>query len=261
MWRTLRHADTGDVPVKRALLFLFVCWPTVAGAQDAEPSLAQIHFRAATLYYQNADYTSALREFELAYELQAHPELLFNISQCHERLGNLREAVATLEQFVAETDNVEQRELNERRLENLRARLDPIEWTDEPTDDDPSPDLAIQDAEHEPPNDGVSGWAVGSLVSFGVATVGLLTFAIVGGLAVAEDSTLMDECLVDGNPACEASRTDRLSTLNTVADVGLGVGLVAAAAGVVFLIVGVNDVSSVQAGVSPDGQGSVAVRF
>ena len=101
------------------ILILSFALSNFALAQDDE---ARIHFEAGSLHYQEANYEAALGEFERAYELSELPALLFNMSQCHERLGHLSEAISTLEGFIAGTEDGPEKARQERRLTNLQRR-------------------------------------------------------------------------------------------------------------------------------------------
>ena len=69
------------------------------------------------------------------------------------------------------------------------------------------------------------------IVAYSVAGVGLATFAIAGALALAKDAQLEDDC----SPNCTNAEVNLLSTEALVADIGLGVGLVAGAVGTILL--------------------------
>ena len=165
--------------------------PATTAAQATEP--ARVHFQAGTQYYERADYESALREFESAYRLAPHAELLFNISQCHERLGNLEAAIETLRAFVSETDNAELRELNTERIANLERRhasqqsQEPSVQADEPPHvEPPTSREAAPPAQSEPSSTlTVVGW-----VAVGAGAAALMAFGVLGGVALAEHSDL-----------------------------------------------------------------------
>ncbi len=87
---------------------------------------------------------------------------------------------------------------------------------------------------------------VGPLVLFGVAGAGLVTFAVAGGLALAEEDTLATSCGVPASdpPTCAPDRLAQLETLTAVADVGWIVAAAAAAAGIVWLAVALSSGTS-----------------
>lgn len=71
----------------------------------------------------------------------------------------------------------------------------------------------------------------------GVGAVGLLTFAISGSLALSSAGELEDTCAAT-MPDCSEDEIGPLETRMLAADIGLGIGLVAATAGVIMVILG-----------------------
>lgn len=71
------------------------------------------------------------------------------------------------------------------------------------------------------------GIGSGPVVLFVVAGLGIATFAVFGPLAMAEHGRLDEDC----GGSCNDEMVADLDTYNLVADVGLGVGILAAAAG------------------------------
>lgn len=60
---------------------------------DAARAQAVVHFQQAERSFEEGLYRDAIREFEAAYRLAPHPDLLFNLAQCHERLGEFGPAI------------------------------------------------------------------------------------------------------------------------------------------------------------------------
>jgi hypothetical protein len=90
---------------------------------DSADELARKHFESGAAYLEQADYESALREFNAAYELSKRAEILLNVATVHERMSHLKEAVAALEQYVAEDPQGEHVETTKIRIENLKKRI------------------------------------------------------------------------------------------------------------------------------------------
>lgn len=90
-------------------------------------------------------------------------------------------------------------------------------------------------------------------VGFGVGMAGLATWAITGGIAAAEKSSLDDDC-PDG--ICAAERTDDLEEAQTLADVAT-IGMVATIAGALWCTIS----WLVQAGLSDDEAESGAAQL
>ena len=129
----------------------------VAEPDPLDEAEARSHFDAGYSYFQEARYDDALTEFTRAYELSPRPALLFNMSQCYERLGRLDEAIRYLEQFI-HADPAD-RAFQERRLANLRVR----QQGDTPDMDEPSeliaPDSARDVTSSSSPGPGGAGSA------------------------------------------------------------------------------------------------------
>lgn len=210
--------------------------PARASAQETSQAesdeQAHLHFQVAAQYYQEADYESALREFESAYRLSQRPQLLYNIALCQQQLGNLDEAVSTLERYLAEVPDVENRPLLEQRLANLRARRDRQQQTGTDPGEE-STEEAPQTPPPPPPSDSTN---IPSIVGFGVAGVGLVSAVIFSVLALTENDRIGAlDC--GATLTCPSSETSALGTYALVADISWGLSLAGAIVGTVFLFV------------------------
>jgi tetratricopeptide (TPR) repeat protein len=82
-----------------AWLLLTTASPAVAdGARDR----ARKHFAEARRLQEAGDYDMAIAEYQRAHEIAPHPELSFNIGQCHRLKGDKRGAIAAYERYLAE---------------------------------------------------------------------------------------------------------------------------------------------------------------
>ena len=223
------------------------------------PGLAQsdergrLHFQAGASYYEAGDYEDALREFARAQELSGKPELFYNISLCHQQLGDLEQAIVSLEAYLGNVEEIENRTNLERRLENFRERL-----AEEAAGGGEEITPAVQDPEPS------SGPNVGAIVGLGVAGVGLVTLVVSGTMALSEKSALEDRGC-GSTIECDAGT---LRTRSLVADIGLGLTVAGATLGMVLWLLGRDDESEDAAAVSvapwagPQGAGaSVMGRF
>src|SRR5919204_38140 len=75
-----------------------------AGAAWAQPDstveLARGLYEKGQRQYALGHFGEARQLFESAYQAKAAPALLFNIAQCHRKLGDLREAAALYRSFL-----------------------------------------------------------------------------------------------------------------------------------------------------------------
>ncbi|MFO0684424.1 MAG: hypothetical protein U0234_20390 [Sandaracinus sp.] len=218
----MQRAFLAWAPLLAALVMLAL--PALARAQSPDDEAAHTHFESGRLHFDEGDYDAALHEFQVAYELSHREGLRFNLYLVEERLNHLEEAATHLEAYLA-TDLVsaEDRPTLERRLVNLRERIAAAEASQASTSSAPATSTAP--AEHP--------LFVPGIVTLAAGGAGLIVFAILGGLALSEDSRLASTC----SPNCARSDVDGLRTLSIGADVALSIGLVAAAAGAALLLV------------------------
>jgi hypothetical protein len=209
--------------------------PVQAQAQSRDEQ-AKAHFQSGTLYFDRGEYEHAVREFRAAHELSGRHPLLYNLYLAHERLGEYAEAAATLERYLDETGEHAQRETLESRLASLKRRAEQQAAGDEPDaplDGAPEADVEGQPAEAAPSR----AMPLPAWVAFGVGAAGLATFAVAGGLALAEDRSLAGSCGADAGRTCTGDDLARLNRRTTAADVGLGLGVAGAVTGLVLWLV------------------------
>ena len=267
--------------------------PTPVLAQPSADDQARIHFQAGTNYFQIADYESALREYRRAHDLTGRVPLLYNIYLCHERLGDVAHAVEALQRFLDDSpEDLSERATLEQRLQTMRQRLsdqgtgtDPVTdsgtgqatdagtdtGTGQATDADTDPDAGSgtgSDVGAGPPvgqgpdtsAHGDGGMPVIAVVGFVVAGGFLAASLVFGGLALSEDSDLDGRC----GGACREEELDTLRTFMNIADVSLGIALLAGGTALVAaLVAGGDEVESGRATVSPwlaPGAGGASAR-
>jgi hypothetical protein len=204
---------------------------TVDAAQDER---ARIHYAAGEDFFRRGDYETALREFTVSHEASGRPELLYNIGSCHERLAHYGEAADYFERYLHEASAPTDPELLRDRVTNLRARaatavvapvvVEPV------VAPEPRADPMVVTGPVAAPSGG--GIHPASIAFLGLGAAGLASFAVMGPLALVEDSALSKEC----GTACSPERVATLNTLSLGADISLGVG---AGLGIVGIILAV----------------------
>lgn len=226
-----------------ALAALTVLLAKPCAAQTDPDELARRHFDSGAAYFEQAEYEASLREFEKSYELSARPAILLNIATIHERTGNLEEAVATLDRYLASrpegSDTIRIRRNNiQKRLEKEQAATAaaaaaaataPVAAEPQPqpeTAPEPSP-------EPEPAAPAASGSnPVPAYILFGVAGASAAGAVILGVVANSEyNQKKADGCGTRIN--CDLSGTQGLAIGSTVLT---GAAIAAAAAGVLWLV-------------------------
>jgi len=262
------------------LISTLVLVATARAQQDKTDETARIHFKAGTSYYETGEYELALREFNRSYELSGRPELQYNISLTHEKLGNLDAATLALEKYLNEAQDIPNRKTLELRLANLNKRLEQqreaaaaeqaeavaaeaestsggkvaIEQPEEaqkpaqtapaaePISEEPRQPAQAEIAATEQSSDQkILGLPTEVFISYAVAGAGALTFILFASLAAAEDGSLSDKCLDSaGQGTCSESDVSSLDAFSTIADVGLAFALIGGAVGTVLLLTSEN---------------------
>lgn len=220
------------------------------GALEADDAEARTVYQAGVQAYESGRYDRALDYFRRAYELSHRPQLLYNIGQTADRLRRDQEALQAFEQFLAEVGDSPLRTQVETRVAFLRETLARTaaasqQAVSEPTPADPP--TAIEPAASttavDPHATSVSGgdrgeggggdvtgaWAL--LIAGGVVAIG---GAVMLGVAAAENDAVQGAPVGSDWGAYEG----RLATANGLSvggGVALGVGVVAATLGVVWM--------------------------
>jgi tetratricopeptide (TPR) repeat protein len=229
----------------------------VAQAAPEDHEVARAHFVAGSAHYDRGAYEDAIREFETAYGIAPLPEILYNLYRAHEALGHTEDAVRYLERYLPDAREVEERSVLEERLANLRARLEEerrahdadaqaAREAEERRVREAEERAARRGAEEEAArraeisasrgSGGPTDFTTPAIASFVGGGVGLAAFGVLAILAAVENDRLASEC---GDAVGSYCVEDDLGTLHAyalVADIGLGVGVLGAALGTVFLL-------------------------
>jgi tetratricopeptide (TPR) repeat protein len=102
---------------------------------DHRDDEARKHFRVATALYDSGRFSEAANEFRLAHELSQRPQLLYNLFLASRDAGEIPEAAAALRQYLAQAEEVKDREVLEARLKALEKIV--AERTVEPDREQP----------------------------------------------------------------------------------------------------------------------------
>jgi hypothetical protein len=188
------------------------------------------------------DYLGAVHAFEQAYALSGRIEMLFNLANAHERLGNYSEASVALRGYIPHSPESQRAALEKRlaRFEALAAQKEQAT-------------LKAETAARDFPVDRAVG--IGLLTLGGAGLVTGTVFAI---SAANTRSELSDVCQEGQNgqlcPADAETLLDRDKTYSLVADISFIVGAAMAASGL-YLVVrsGGEGGGEVRASVLPGG--------
>ena len=93
--------------------------PTDASEVAAE---ARAHYQVGQKAVEEGDYERAVAEFERAYALKAHPNVLYNLGNAYERLQNYPRSVEFFDRYLRDSGaDAEHRVIVEHRLKVLRS--------------------------------------------------------------------------------------------------------------------------------------------
>jgi hypothetical protein len=71
-----------------------------AAPAHADPARARAHFELGRRYFQVDEYAKAIEEFKAAHIEEADPAFLYNIAECHRRMGASKEALVYYKRFL-----------------------------------------------------------------------------------------------------------------------------------------------------------------
>jgi tetratricopeptide (TPR) repeat protein len=103
-----------------AALTLFT--PAVAHADSARLREARAHYEQAVADYNLDEYAPALAEFREAYRIKPDPSFLFNIAQCHRKLGQNDAALDFYRKYLRNLPDAPNRADVERMIAELHAK-------------------------------------------------------------------------------------------------------------------------------------------
>ncbi|MCK6550361.1 hypothetical protein L6R52_31280 [Myxococcota bacterium] len=220
--------------------WIFVVLLSLAGAPalaaDGQPPFDSLVTEALEAY-RARDYDRAIARFTAAYEQRAEPELLYNIARSHERALRRREAIAMYERFLKSPGTtaelraqalaaVEALKKEESAMERAAAADRPARTvSDTPAQNTPTTARTTAPAVREESH--TLAW---SLIGGGAAVAA--AGGIVGILAMSSNASFDDAT----TPSEKLDLRDETKQRALIADVLIGVGVVAAAVGVVLRV-------------------------
>jgi len=216
----------------------------------ADERARELYLRGDRLYAEGS-YDEAVVAFEKAYELSQRPALLYDMANALERLGRYEEALRRLQDYVPYAPE-QQRSTVLKRIRSLEARAEEQRRRDgdaappapaSPGNPAGSPEMRgpgepapPAPPPYEPaPSPPILGYAIGGA---GIASIGL--GVIFGISASSARSDAEDQCVSDGSGTyCPKAVEGLLSDADSralVADIALGVGLVAVGVGAYLVL-------------------------
>jgi tetratricopeptide (TPR) repeat protein len=96
--------------------------PSAAHADPARLREARAHYEQAVANYNLDEYAAALAEFREAYRIKPDPSFLFNIAQCHRKLGQNEAALDYYRKYLRNLPDAPNRADVERMVAELHAK-------------------------------------------------------------------------------------------------------------------------------------------
>jgi tetratricopeptide (TPR) repeat protein len=227
----------------------------------ADEEAAKSHFLAGSAYYEQANYSDAVREFNEAHRLSKRPDLLYNISVCYERLGRWDDAIAALRQYLVERPEAPDRVVIETRIKNFTERRDQelAQQQQQQEQQTPPPIIAPTPVVVTPTRPRhVASWIVGGIGA------GLLVAALGTGVtAQIAYKDLQQKCggfVCNGNDQMLKDEQSFGRALTISTDVLIGVGAATLLTGVILFIVEARRPAPAHAQLSP-ARGGLQVAF
>jgi len=95
-----------------------------APAQADSTVAAKEKYESGVRHFDLAEYESALADFKEAYRNKPDPVFLYNIGQCHRKLGHTDEAINFYQTYLRRAPDAKNREEVERRIAELQTLHD-----------------------------------------------------------------------------------------------------------------------------------------
>jgi tetratricopeptide (TPR) repeat protein len=91
----------------------------------ADAAQARVHFERGRTFFEVDEYRKAITEFKAAHIEKPDPAFLYNIAECHRRLGEVADALVFYRRFLAATPPDDKtRPLVEQRITELKSIAD-----------------------------------------------------------------------------------------------------------------------------------------
>lgn len=91
---------------------------------DAPTQKAKAIFQEASQHFNLGEFDKALVQYKLAYRLKPLPAFLFNIAQCHRKLGQHAEAIAMYQSYLVGVPDAENKAIVESLIAESKAALE-----------------------------------------------------------------------------------------------------------------------------------------
>lgn len=128
--------------LRRGVLAALLLVSSPASAAETDEPLAtqaaRRHFDSGVVFYEKGDYEAARIEFEAAYRLTKHPDLLVNLCVVAEKQARFGEAITYCDQYLRAVPSAQDTDSVRLRLERLRQLSTGAPEPSKPTPDHPA---------------------------------------------------------------------------------------------------------------------------
>jgi hypothetical protein len=109
-------------PARCHRLLWVICLCLVSRLALADAAQARVHFERGRTFFEVDEYRKAIAEFKAAHIEKPDPAFLYNIAECHRRLGEVSEALLFYRRFLATAPAGDKtRPLVEQRIADLKT--------------------------------------------------------------------------------------------------------------------------------------------
>jgi tetratricopeptide (TPR) repeat protein len=115
------------------LLAIVLVAPVARAASPEDKTKAREHFQNGLVHYDLGEFGEALSQFKDAYRMVQDPAFLFNIAQCHRRLGQNVEALEFYRNFLRRSPNAANRGEVEHRIQEIEREIQSAHPASRPT--------------------------------------------------------------------------------------------------------------------------------
>lgn len=121
-YRPRREGEPIDMRTLTGVVLLCVCVAAIPASAWADDAIeARARYESGVRHFDLTEYEPALADFKEAYRNKPDPVFLYNIAQCHRKLGNTDEAIAFYQNYLRREPDARNREEVERRISELEA--------------------------------------------------------------------------------------------------------------------------------------------
>ena len=92
-----------------------------AAVQTKEKVEAKAHYDQGTVHFNLDEWPQAIEDFKAAYRLYPDAIFLYNIAQCHRKIGDAAEALSFYKKYLRERPDAPNRPEVEKRIDELEA--------------------------------------------------------------------------------------------------------------------------------------------